>query len=155
MLARVFRHTLHELYVVLPAFFVVEDASRLRFLVGWLDPHGERFGGFRLGKQGISGIHVSLHVLVQILHDVLGVCATLRRSSALGRSLQWQLGLDDLLGFAQLSLASAHWIVSLRRDEDRVILRSLLGIQATVLGLFFTGSEQLIFKLAMIEDILT
>jgi len=98
--AGVLSHTLHELYVVLPRLFVVENAQRLRAVVGWLDPHRVRLCCLRLSEQCLSRVHISLHVLVKVLHDILRVGAALGGSTTFRGSLQWQLRLDDLLSLA-------------------------------------------------------
>ena len=72
MLAGIFCYGLHEAHIVLPALFEIEDALRLSLLVGRLDPHWVALCSAGVSQERLSWVHISLHILVEVLHHVLG-----------------------------------------------------------------------------------
>ena len=88
VLASIFANVLHEANIILPAFLVVENALRLCRFVSCLYP--ERLGFCILGlrEESLSRVHISLNILVQVLHDILCQCSTLRSTTTLCWSLQ-------------------------------------------------------------------
>ena len=106
---------LEKLEVVMRGVLLLEDRFRLRRLVSGCDPHGITNRLVRVPEECLSGIHISLIVLVQILHHILCQGARLWSPASLGWPLQRHFRFEGLFHFLLLLAFDVFGIVELWR----------------------------------------